>query len=197
MSFPISRTLLLSAASLLLLAAAPARLAAADTYEVDVMHSWVTFKVKHMGIGYALGMINIKSGTVVVDEADPSKSSIELVLDPGTIYTGIPKRDDHLKGADFFNAKEFPAITFKSTAVKGDAKEADVSGELTLLGVTKPVEAEVDEIGKGKGMKGEDLRGAEAKFKFKRSDFGMKFGLDNGALADEVEVYVIVEGKKK
>lgn len=192
MNSAISKMRALTLAAGLLITSALA-LPAAETYEIDPVHSWVVFKVKHMGVGYARGLINVKSGTVVVDDADPSKSSVELVLDPSTILTGNPKRDQHLTSPDFFNVKEFPEVTFKSTAIKG----TELVGDLTMLGKTKSITATYTEIGKGKGMQGETLRGGEAVITFKRSDFGMTFGLDNGALADEVEIVATLEGKMK
>lgn len=181
-----------------LLAPLSLTLSAADTYEVDAAHSSVVFKVKHSGVSHFFGLVSVKSGTVVFDEADPTKSSVELVIDPSTISTGNEKRDSHLKSPDFFNVKEFPEVAFKSTSLeKGEGDTYTLKGDLSLLGKTKPVSAVLTEVGEGKGMKGETRRGADAVIKFKRTDFGMDWGVDNGAVSDEVEVTVGLAAVKK
>lgn len=187
-------TLALSAV-VLTLTAQP--LVAAETYEVDATHSSVVFRITRLGYSHFYGMIGIKSGNVTLDEADLANSSIELTLDPGTVYTGNEKRDAHLRKPDFFNAKEFPEIKFKSTSIKKDGDDFDMTGELTLLGQTKTITAELEELGKGTGPQGEFRRAAEAEFTFKRSEFGMNYGMDGGMLSDEVKVTVVIEGVKK
>lgn len=190
------RLKLLALAALVTAVAAPVH--AADTYEIDAAHSFVVFKLKHMNTSWAYGTFGKMSGTATFDEADPTKSSINLTIDPTSIDTGIEKRDGHLKSPDFFNVKEFPEITFKSTGVTKTADgKGQVTGELTLLGKTVPVTATIEETGSGKGMNGEDRRGAQAEFSFKRSDFGMNWGIDNGVLADETFVTVSLAGIKK
>jgi polyisoprenoid-binding protein YceI len=100
-----------------------------------------------------------------------------------------------LKGPDFFNAKEFPTIAFKSKSVKKTAAGYDVTGDLTLHGVTRPVTFKLAVTGSGKGMKGESLAGVEGSTVLKRSDFGMSYGA--GAIGDEVTVTASLEGSRK
>jgi polyisoprenoid-binding protein YceI len=109
-----------------------------------------------------------------------------------SIDTGNGKREQHLKSPDFFNAKQFPTITFKSTSVQpsGDGKYA-VNGKLNLHGVEKPVSLELERTGSGKNQQGTDIVGYETTFKIKRSDFGMKFLLEG--LSDEVLLVVSLE----
>ena len=93
-----------------LLLAFPSLAIAADTYRVDPVHSSVIFRVKHFGVGYFYGRFNEASGAFVVDAANPSMSSVEVQVKADTVDTHNPKRDQHLKSPDFFNAKQFPVI---------------------------------------------------------------------------------------
>ncbi len=164
----------------------------AESYKVDPVHSFVLFRIKHMGIGQAYGRFNQSSGTFSIDESDPAKCAIDVTVKAESVDTGNAKRDSHLKSPDFFNAKEFPTIKFKSkTFTKTGERMYDVEGELTLHGVTKPIAVKVEHIGTAN-----DKAGIEATFTVKRSEFGMTFGLDNGSLGDEVTVRVGLEGGK-
>ena len=124
------------------LIAAPAM--AADKYEIDPQHAWVTFKVNHAGWSKAHGLFQKVAGTIDFDKQDVTKSSINLTIDTNSISTNFEQRDSDLKSPDFLNADEFPQITFKSTGVQktGD-KTGKVTGDLTLAGVTKPVTLDV------------------------------------------------------
>ncbi|MBI4566544.1 MAG: YceI family protein [Planctomycetes bacterium] len=175
---------------------ASAASAAADKYEIDPVHSFALFKIKHFNLGYVWGRINGPAGAIVVDEADPSKSSVEVELKAENVDTANEKRDQHLKGPDFFNAKQFPAITFKSASVKktGDATY-EVTGDFTLLGVSKKVTATLTRIGAGKDPWGGTRVGFEGSFTIKRSEHGMKHMLDG--VGDDVHISVAFEGVKK
>ncbi|MBB4066553.1 YceI family protein [Gellertiella hungarica] len=134
-------TLLAGALSALVLAS-PAL--AADSYDIDPTHAWVSFKTNHAGWSNAHGIFKTVSGSISFDKDDVTKSSVEITIDAGSIDTNDAKRDEHLKSPDFLNAAEFPAITFKSTAIEktGD-KTAKVTGDLTVVGTTKPVTLDV------------------------------------------------------
>jgi polyisoprenoid-binding protein YceI len=106
-----------------------------------------------------------------------------------------PKRDQHLKSPDFFNAKQFPTLSFKSRKVEGSGDVYQVSGDFTLHGVTKPITVEFKKGAEGKGMEGEIRSGGETRFKIKRSDYGMSFM--QGALGDEVNIILSLEGVKQ
>ncbi len=168
---------------------------AADTYAVDPVHSTFLFKIKHMNTSFTYGRINASSGTLVVDEADPSKSSVELELKADSVDTTNEKRDQHLKGPDFFNAKQFPTITFKSKSVKKTGEDYEIAGDFTLLGVTKEVAAKFTHVGSGKLPTGTAIIGFEGTFTIKRSDFGMNKML--GGVGDDVVLTVSVEADKK
>jgi len=168
-------------------------LSAAETYKVDTAHTYVMFRVKHLGVGYSYGRFNGPTGKFVFDESSPSSCSIEMQVKTNDVDTKVDKRDNDLKGPDFFNAVEHPAITFKSTSVKKISNNTyEVTGNLTLLGKTRPISMKASDTGEGKDPWGKYRRGFESTFTIKRSEFGMNFML-NG-VSDEVDITVSVEG---
>jgi polyisoprenoid-binding protein YceI len=168
---------------------------AADTFKVDPVHSFVLFSVQHLGIANTYGRFNDISGTVVFDKDNPSKSSVELSVLVESLDTNNPIRERSLKSPDFFNAKQFPTLTFKSTKVEGNGDTLKVSGDLTIRGVTRPLTVDFKKGGEGKGVFGEMRGGGETRFTIKRSDFGMNFEL--GEVGDEVTIILSLEGVKK
>jgi polyisoprenoid-binding protein YceI len=191
-----SRTYLAAA----LLAAAPALAAAADTYGVDKAHSEVLFSVKHL-VSKVSGQFQDFSGTIVIDRAKPEASSAELTIKATSINTKEARRDDHLRTPDFFDVATFPEITFKSTKVTPKGKDAfEVTGDLTMHGVTKPVTLAVSFLGDIKDQMGNDKAGFEATTTINRQDFGIKWNkvLDQGGyvLGDDVKVTINLEAAK-
>jgi len=186
-----SRMTTLWAGAVLLALVAPLK---AETYKIDPVHSTVIFRIQHLGVSYFNGRINAPSGSINVDESDPSKTSFQVELKAANVDTGNANRDKHLKTPDFFSAEEFPTITFKSTSAKpaGD-KKLEVTGELTLHGQTKPVTATVEHVGTADTPMGHRT-GYETVFTIKRSDFGMNKMLD--AVGDEVEMRIGLEAVK-
>ena len=168
---------------------------AADTFKVDPVHSFVLFSVQHFGVSNSYGRFNDISGTVVFDKDNPSKSSVELSVPVESLDTNIAKRDQSLKSPDYFNAKQFPTITFKSTKVEGSGDTFKVSGDFTVHGVTKPLTVDFKKVGEGKGVQGELRAGGETRFTIKRSDFGMNF--QQGPVGDEVTIVLSLEGVKQ
>ena len=175
----------------------PAAALAADNYKVDTVHSSSVFRIKHANTSYFWGRFNDPTGSFALDEADVTKSSFNIELDVTKVDTGNEKRDAHLKSPDFFNAKQYPKITFKSSsAKKGEAENSlEVAGELTMHGVTKPVTATVELTGKGEFPPGAKRAGIEATIVVKMTDFEMK--AMPGALSDEVKVIVSLAGVKQ
>jgi polyisoprenoid-binding protein YceI len=167
------------------------------TYRVDPVHSFVLFRVKHMNTAYAYGRFNSFSGTIVVNEQDPSKSSVEFEIDANSIDTGNSQRDDHLRSPDFFNVRQYPKITFKSTSIRRiNANTFEVKGDLTMRGTTRPLTVRVTYVGKGRNPRGQEIIGFETTFTIKRSEFGVSYGL-NGGLSDEVRVTIAVEAVRQ
>ena len=187
----------------LLLAIVPfAAIAAPETYTIDPYHTFPNFTVDHLGISTIYGRFNKNSGKVTIDRAAKT-ASIELNIETASVDTGdVEKggrartRDEHLRTADFFNAAEFPRMTFKSTKVafSGDNPSV-IEGDLTMVGVTKPVSLTVDRFKCNPASGNNKERcGGNATGKIKRSDFGMKFGIPN--LSDEVTLLIMLEAIK-
>jgi polyisoprenoid-binding protein YceI len=167
--------------------------ASAGTAKVDKGHSGVMFKAHHFGAGYTWGRFNDFGGTVEVD-GDTLKG-MDITVKTESIDTGIEKRDKHLRSPDFFDAAKHGELTFKSTKVeaKGDGV-FQVTGDLTLHGVTKAVTVDVKHTGTGKlpvMMGGGTISGWETSFPIKQSDHGMKYD----GIGDEAFVHVNLEVK--
>jgi polyisoprenoid-binding protein YceI len=190
------RSLALPAVLALIPCVSAARTAwAGESYSADTVHSSVVFRVKHMNTSHSWGRFNDIAGAFSLDESDPSQSQLDFKVKTASIDTANPARDQHLKSPDFFNAVQFPTIAFKSTAVAKASEGYDVTGDLTLHGVTKPIRVKLVPTGTGKDMKGAPTAGIDASFIIKRSDFGMNKMV--GPVGDDVWVNVSIEGVKK
>ena len=176
--------------------------AAPETYPLDPTHSYPSFWVEHWGLSMLHGRFDRMSGSFSFDRAAKTGST-ELKIETASITTGDSvkgtrpqSRDDHLKGGDFFNVKEFPTMSFKSTKVhfSGDLPSS-VEGNLTLLGVTKPVTLSFERFKCGTNpFSKKDRCGGNAVGKIKRSDFGMKYAVP--AVGDEIGLNIEFEGDK-
>jgi polyisoprenoid-binding protein YceI len=174
-----------------LTAAAPAR---ADDFALDAMHSGVTFKISHLGLSWIYGRFNDFSGDLTLDP-DTGKCAFAMTIKAESIDTNNAKRDEHLRSPDFFNAKQFPVITFKSTSVKAVDGGYEVTGDFTMHGVTKPITFPVLGGRKAEFPKGVQRTGYTTELTLKRSEFGMdKFA---EALGDEVRISISFEATKK
>jgi polyisoprenoid-binding protein YceI len=181
----------------LVFAALPVSVMAADSFTIDPLHTFPNFTIDHLGFSTMHGRFGKTSGKLTVDAAKHT-GSVDITIDASSVNTGFIKRDDHLRSPDFLNATEFPEITYKSTKVtiKGDPEQnatAVVEGDLTIAGVTKPVTLTVSRMHCGPNpMKQEQYRcGFDAHAKIKRSDFGVKYGLP--AIGDEMNLDLEVE----
>jgi len=173
---------------------------AADTYQFDKSHTTVGFSVRHIVTNVG-GKFQDFSGTIQVDKAKPESSSVEFTIQAASINTNEPKRDEHLKSPDFFDVANNPTITFKSTSVKPAGKDAfEVTGNLTMRGVTKQVTLPVTFLGEGKDPWGNEKIGFELSTVLNRKDYGINWNktLDAGGVlvADEVKVQISVEANK-
>jgi polyisoprenoid-binding protein YceI len=163
--------------------------ARAESYTVDSVHSSVLFRIKHMNTSNAWGRFNDIQGTADLDGAKPA---LNVTLKVDSIDTANQKRDEHLEGPDFFSAKQFPTIEFKSTKVtKVDDTHYDVEGTLTLHGVNKPISVKLEKTGSGRTPMTGPIVGYATEFKIKRSDYGMKLMI--GPLGDDVLLIVALE----
>lgn len=173
------------ALALLCLPTTPAEDAAgASAWSVDGGHSSVTFRIKHMGASWFTGSFDSVAGSVSLDAAKPEAASVKITIPVDSVDSNSAQRDGHLKNADFFNAKENPEITFASTAVKAKGDDLEVTGELAMAGKSKTVTIVAQKVGASE-MKGKRV-GYSSEFTIKRTDFGMTYGVEGGALSDEV-----------
>jgi polyisoprenoid-binding protein YceI len=178
----------------LALAAAPA-FAAPESYTIDSRHTFPVFEVGHLGYSLQRGRFNQTTGKIVVDAAAKT-GSVELVIDAASIDMGIEKWDAHMKGEDFFNVAKYPSITFKSSKLmfSGD-KVTGAEGELTLLGVTKPVKVALTEFNCAMHPYAKKMAcGGNATAAIKRSEFDMTYGVPG--IGDDVKLMIPVEAFK-
>ena len=167
----------------------------AGTFKVDPVHSMAMFRISHLSLGAVYGLVPAPTGTVEQDANGLTK--VEVTLEVDKINTGNEKRDQHLKNADFFNAKQFPQMTFKSTSVKpgGAANSYDVTGDLTIKGKTKSVTVTIKKLGEGQGMQRELRAGFETKFVVNRLEHGIDW--NPGAVGNDVDVSIAFEAIKQ
>jgi polyisoprenoid-binding protein YceI len=168
---------------------------AADEYTVDAAHAGVNFKISHLGLSWIYGRFNEFSGNFSLDPSDAGKSSFRLNIKVESIDTNQKMRDDHLRSPDFFNAKQFPEITFKSTAVKAIKDGYEVTGDLTMHGVTKPVTFALLGGRKAEFPKGVQRTGFSTELKINRVDFGIDKFPDG--VGNDVHLAISFEGTKK
>ncbi len=178
-----------------LFVATPISLKAAE-YTVDLSHSFVHFRTKHLGMSWLIGQFNKFEGTMNYDPAAGADAqSISLTIDTASVDTNWADRDKHLRSGDFLNTDKFPTATFKSTKFEGDEKGGTLTGDLTLLGVTKSISFPITKIGEGKDPWGGYRAGFEGKYNLPRKDFGMGYNL--GPAAEIIEMHLMIEGIKK
>lgn len=175
--------------------AATATAPAPGTWKVDPVHTTVGFRIKHLNASWFHGRFNEASGTLVYDPENPAASSISLEIAAASVDTNHTDRDDHLRNADFFNAKVHPKISFKSSSVAaaGEGK-LKVKGTLALHGVEKEIVVDAEFTGTGKAPWGE-LIGFETSFTIRRGEFGIT--AFPGALGEEVNLHIAIEAIKQ
>ena len=175
----------------------------ASDWEIDPDHSNFQFKVRHLTVSNVNGGFNKAKGVATIEDQDITNLKVTVTIDAASVNTGHAKRDEHLRGPDFFDVAKYPTITFVSKkAIKADANRLRVIGDLTIHGVTREIAVDVQgPTAEVKDPWGNFRRGATATTKINRRDFGMTWNkvLDTGGLivADEVDIYVEVELVKK
>lgn len=173
----------------------PAAPATESAYSVDGVHSFVTFRCKHLNTSYAYGRFDKVSGTINFDEAKPEASSLTIEVATDSVNTANANRDKHLKSDAFFDASQFPKATFVSKSFAKSGENAfDVKGDFTLRGTTKEITIKLEKTGQGKGQGGKDIIGFESTFTINRLDYGVKFMPD--MLGQEVRITVSLESGK-
>ena len=168
--------------------------AAVETYKIDPVHSSIGFSIRHF-VSKVPGTFTKFSGTIVVDRANLEKSSVEATVEVTSVNTANEKRDAHLQVPDFFDTAKFATATFKSKAWKKTGEDAfDVTGDLTIKGVSKEVVLKTKLLAFGPGMQGAQLSGWEATVVINKTDFGVNGPAMMGkALGDEVTLTISVE----
>ena len=186
---------------------ADTKLTAAETtgsYDIDAKHSYIGFRITHMGLAEVPGAFRDFSGSVNYDGKDVSKSSVNFTAKVTSVDTGVAPRDNHLRTADFFEVEKYPDMTFKSTKVEKKGNKWEVTGDFTLKGVTKQITIPFTVNGMMKDQKGNVKMGISAQTMINRQDYGVKWGnkLPDGtlALSDMVKIDLQLEagmqGKK-
>ena len=163
--------------------------ARADNYVLDPTHTSIIFSISHLGYSFTYGRFNKYNGQFALDG---NNSQFSFSIDAESLDTNDPKRDEHLRGADFFNVNQFPTITFQSTQVMLQEDVYNITGNLTMHGVTRQVTIPMKKLGEGPGPGGGYHSGFMTQFQIKRSDFGMTGML--GPIGDEVALSVSFEG---
>ena len=181
----------LAAASALALAAP----APAAEYDVDPGHSFVSFRIDHIGISTMHGRFNTLSGTLRWDENDPAGASIVIDIDPASVDTNHAERDKRLRGDAFLDVGKYPTAGFRSTGYQGDAGGGKLTGELTVHGVTRPVTIDVERKGEGPDPWGGYRVGFVGTTSIRRADFGM--GFDLGPAGETMSFELIIEGIRR
>ncbi len=188
------------AAALALLVVSGTAWAEKETFTLDRNHTEIGFKIRHF-VSKVGGRFTKFDGTIELDRANPTASSVNLKIDAASIDTGTPSRDKHLNSPDFFDTGEFPEITFVSTKVAAKGKDTyDVTGDLTIKGVTKTVVLSVVANGFANDGRGGQKAGFDVTTKVNRKDFGVNWNSivdGNAMLADDVDIVVTVEANKK
>jgi polyisoprenoid-binding protein YceI len=145
-------------------------------WEIDPAHSQAAFTVKHMMFTTVRGRFKVLSGSVHIDEQNPASSWVDAQVETASIDTGDANRDNHLRSPDFFDAQQYPTITFKSTSVESlGGNEYNVTGDLSMHGVTKPVTFKAEYGGQGKNPFGVLVAGLSARAKINRKDWSLNW----------------------
>ncbi|MGZ5036021.1 MAG: YceI family protein [Usitatibacter sp.] len=166
-----------------------------QSYTIDPLHTKPTYDVMHLGYSIQRGRFDKTSGKIMLDTA-AKKGSADVTIDAASVDSGVPKLDEHLKGADFFNVAQHPTITFKSSSFAFDGDNVkSVTGELTMNGVTQPVTltANLFKCAPHPVTKKAQC-GGDFQTTVKRSEFGIKYGIP--LVADDVTLHIPVESVK-
>ncbi len=168
--------------------------ASPGSYEIDPAHTSITFSVNHLGISTLVGRFNNVKGDIILQTK--GDSSIEVSIETASVDTNHEKRDEHLRGPDFFNAKQYPVMKFSASKIDFSGEKSErIKGKLSLHGKTKPVMLTVEPVGAGDDPWGGYRAGYKATTVIKRSEFGMDFM--PGGIGDDISVMLNIEAIKQ
>lgn len=179
-------------------AAATASIANAEDYVIDTQgaHASINFKISHLGFSWMYGRFDDFSGSFSFDKADPASGAVSVEIEAASINSNHAERDKHLRSADFLDVATYPTAKFVSTSIALTSAEAAViKGDLTLRGVTKPIEIAAEYVGGGDDPWGNYRQGFVGKTEFALADFGMDYDL--GPASRTVEMTLNIEGVRQ
>ena len=169
--------------------------AMAADYRIDPGHSFVQFRIQHLGYSWLYGRFNKIAGEFTQDPANPSINRINVKIETASIDTNHAERDKHLREDDFLHVKKYPTASFLSTGYTGDAGHGTLKGELTLHGVTRPISIEVSKLGEGKDPWGGYRTGFIGTTTLRLKDYGITYNL--GPASETMELELSIEGIRK
>jgi polyisoprenoid-binding protein YceI len=185
-------------ATLAIFALSLASSARANNWDLDASHTIVGFSVRHLVISKMKGQFKKFNGSISLDDQDPTRSTISASIDPASVDTNEPKRDEHLRSADFFDVTKFKDMSFHSKKIERTGDKLKVTGELTMHGVTRPIVLSVQSLTKEvKDPFGFIRRGFSASATLNRKDFGLSWNtvLETGGLAVGEVISIEIEGE--
>ena len=178
--------------------AAPLALAQTSTWAIDPAHSEVSFTVRHMSVSNVHGRFGNLSGKILLNEADVTKSLVQVTIDATSVDTGVAMRDADLKSPNFFDTTTFPSASFTSTSVARNGSNLTITGSLTVHGVTKPVVLNVEgPSGPAPGMDHKPHSGYTATTTIKRADFGIGGNYPGSVVGDDIALVIELEVVKQ
>lgn len=171
--------------------------AMAADYKIDKegQHAFIEFRIKHLGYSWLYGRFDDFDGAFTFDEKNPAADKVKVTINTSSVNTNHAERDKHLRSGDFLNVSKNPTATFESTGVKADGKNAEITGNLTLNGVTKPVTIKAELVGQGDDPWGGYRAGFLGTTTLKLKDFNIQ--RDLGPASQEVELTLSVEGVRQ
>ena len=190
------RKRILAAALSAAVLALPASQSGAAEYRIDPAHSVVQFKISHLGYSWMIGVFDRMSGSFAYDPAaGPAGQKVSVEIETASIDTGHAERDKHLRSSDFLDVKRFPTASFVSAGYEGDADGGTMHGNLTLMGVTKPIAIAVKKVGEGDDPWGGYRAGFEGAVTINRRDFNA--GRNLGPASESMDLFLSLEGIRR
>ena len=177
-------------------------LAEDDLYILDETHLSIGFLVDHAGYARTLGMFTEARGSFKYNEESSTVSDVEIIIDTNSVFTNHDKRDSHLKSPDFLNVQKYPTMTFKADMNNLKSNPGKIKGDLTLLGITKPLILntkinKIDTYPFRVGLSKPMVLGVSATASFKRSDFGMNYALKKNLVGDQIDLIIEFEARQE